>query len=63
MNDNTIQPIRVTPAQHREVYISKNVQSDLDLWARIREYENGSRKKDLLKFFPRSNNKQRRNKC
>jgi len=39
MNDNTIQPVRVTPAQHREVYISKNVQSDLDLWARICEYD------------------------
>ena len=39
MNDNTIQPVRVTPAQHREVYTSKNVQSDLDLWVRIREYD------------------------
>jgi len=39
MNDKTIQLVRVTPAQHREVQISKNVRCDLDLWARIRKYD------------------------
>ena len=29
----------VTPAQHQEILVLKNVQSDLDLWARIREYD------------------------
>jgi len=38
-NDNIMQPLRVTPAQHRQVQISKNIQSDLDLWARVREYD------------------------
>jgi len=38
-DDNIMQPVRVTPAQHREVQISRNVQNDLDLWARIREYD------------------------
>jgi len=39
MNDNTMLPVRITPAKHREVQISKNVYSDLDLWARILEYD------------------------
>jgi len=30
---------RVAPVLHHEIPISKNVQSDLDLWARIREYD------------------------
>lgn len=30
---------RVAHVQHQELPISKNVQSDLDIWARIREYE------------------------
>jgi hypothetical protein len=32
-------PARVAPIQHHEIPISKNVQHDLDLWARIREYD------------------------
>jgi len=31
--------VRVTTVQPQEIPISKNVQSDLDLWARIREYD------------------------
>jgi len=38
MHDN-IAPVRVFPAQHQDVQVSKNVQRDLDLWARIREYD------------------------
>jgi len=38
-DDNTMQPVRVTSAQHREVHISRNVQNYLDLWAGIREYD------------------------
>ena len=32
-------PVRAAPIQHQEIPVSKNVQSDLDLWARIREYD------------------------
>jgi len=32
-------PLRYVSIQHQEVHVSKNVQSDLDLWARIREYD------------------------
>jgi len=32
-------PVRVAPIQHQEIPVSKNVQSDLDLWAHIREYD------------------------
>jgi len=31
--------VRVFPTHHKEIQVSKNVQSDLDLWARIREYD------------------------
>lgn len=31
--------VRVTPVQYQEIPVSKNVQSYLDLWARIREYD------------------------
>ena len=34
-----IAPVRGNHVQHHEIPISKNVQSDLDLWARIREYD------------------------
>lgn len=37
--DNIMQPVRVTPTQHREVHISRNFQNDLDLWDRIREFD------------------------
>lgn len=32
-------PACVAPVQHHEIPIAKNVQNDLDLWARIREYD------------------------
>ena len=32
-------PVRVFPTHHQEIQVSKNVQRDLDLWARIREYD------------------------
>jgi len=32
-------PVRVATVQPQEIPVSKNVQSDLDLWARIREYD------------------------
>lgn len=36
--DNTTH-VHVAPIQHQEIQVSNNVQSDLDLWARIREYD------------------------
>jgi len=36
---NVTAPVRVNHVQHQEIPVSKNVQSDLDLWARIREYD------------------------
>jgi len=34
-----IQPLQVTIVQQQEAHTSKNIQSGLDLWARIREYD------------------------
>jgi len=34
-----IQPLQVTTVQQQEAHTSKNIQSGLDLWARIREYD------------------------
>jgi hypothetical protein len=38
MQDVT-KPVCVTSVQHQEIPVTKNVQNDLDLWARIREYD------------------------
>lgn len=38
MQDDTA-PVCVAPVQHQEIPVSKNVQNDLDLQARIREYD------------------------
>jgi len=39
VNDVSAIPVRDVSIQHQEILVSKNVQSDLDLWARIREYD------------------------
>ena len=38
-NEVSTTHVRVVPIQHQEIQVTKNVQHDLDLWARIREYD------------------------
>ena len=63
MNDTTIQPVRVTPAQYCEVQISTNVQSDLDLWARIREYDQRTAEKGFTQVLSKKQQQAKKKKC
>ena len=39
--------------QHQEIQVTKNVQDDLDLWARIREYDQRMAEEGLTQVLSR----------
>jgi len=63
MNDNTMQPVRVTPTKHVRFKFPKMSRATWIYGLEFVNMTNGPRRKDSLKFFPRSSNKQRKNKC
>lgn len=44
-------PVRAFPTHHQEIQVSKIVQRDLDLWARIREYDQWTADEDFTQIL------------